>query len=78
MFKRKKPNTKIIKSFDYAVGKLTLNPGDIVVLSTDLLLDKDQCTALRDRGQEHFPDHKVVVLSAGIKLGVIRAEDQDG
>lgn len=71
---RRKPKFKI-ESLTYRVGKLTLRPDDIVVLSTDLMLDKDQMNVLHERAQAWFPDRKVLVLSHGMKLGVIRSED---
>jgi len=67
----RKPKFKI-ENLEYRLGRLAIGPRDIIVLSTDLILDKDQCTALQDRAKQWFPDHEVFVLSAGIKLGVVK------
>lgn len=61
-----------IESLKYRIGKLDLKPGDILVLSTNLLLDPDQAKAVRDRARTFARGHKIMVLTGGLKLGVIR------
>ena len=58
----------------YRIGKLQIEPGDMLVLQTDLMLDKDQCQALRDRANEQFKslNVKVAILTAGLQLAVVR------
>jgi hypothetical protein len=65
-----------IDYLQYKIGKLTVKPDDIIVLSTDLMLDKEQARQLQERAKAWFPNNKVCVISHGIKFGVIRKEDQ--
>jgi len=58
----------------FAIGKLTLAPGDIIVLKTDLMLDKDQITALYERARKSFPDNEVTILSHGIDIAILSKE----
>jgi hypothetical protein len=51
---------------------LRVEPDDIIVLQTDMLLDREQVLALRDRAREEFKGYKVVVMTAGLKAGVLR------
>jgi hypothetical protein len=66
----KKPSKKFIRMLPMRV--LRLEPDDVIVLQTDLLLDKDQCQALRDRASEQFPGFKVAIITSGLKIGVLR------
>lgn len=55
------------------VARLTLQPGDAVVISTDRHLNReqaDQIRALTDRALP--PDVKVIVLSGGLAMTVLR------
>jgi hypothetical protein len=61
-----------ISNMIFRMGKLTLEPGDLVVLQTDLKLDKDQHKVLTQRANEQFKPFKTIVLSHGIKVGVLR------
>jgi hypothetical protein len=58
----------------FRLAKLDLRPGDFVVLQTDLLLDKDQITALQARANEMLKPLKVksMVLTGGLKIGILR------
>jgi hypothetical protein len=58
----------------YRIGKLQIEPGDMLVLQTDLLLDRDQIQTLRDRANEQFAALKVqvAILTAGMQLAVLR------
>lgn len=56
---------------------LHIEPGDVLVLQTDHVLDKEQAGHLRERAQEQFStsvlhEHRVVVLTAGLRVGVLR------
>ena len=76
MATRARKSTRKKKSMLRPMRVLRIEPGDMIVLQTDLMLDKNQVQALRDRAVEqfgtYFPDVKVVVLSAGLKAGAIR------
>lgn len=79
MKKKKRPQAKTkvtLKNFIYRLARLSVRPGDTIVLQTDMLLDVDQVTAIRDRANEQFRHLKapVVILTAGMKLGVLRRE----
>lgn len=77
--KRARPKSlnmrKLIKLAEMKV--LRIEPEDVIVLQTDLCLDKDQVQALRDRASEQFGNsvlaaNRVVILTAGLKTGVLR------
>jgi len=56
----------------FSIGRLRLAPGDIVVLTTPLLLDRDQVTALRERAEKFLPpENKVMILTGDMDVGVI-------
>jgi hypothetical protein len=61
----------------FRIAKLELQPGDMVVLQTDLMLDKEQITMLRDRADEQFRPlkAKVAILTSGLRLGILRKAD---
>jgi hypothetical protein len=71
---KRKPKFKF-ENLEYRVGRLTVGPKDVIVLSTDLMLDKDQCLQLQARAKEWFPDNEVIVMTSGIKLGVVKRHD---
>jgi hypothetical protein len=56
---------------EFEIAKLELNPGDMIVLRTDLILNKDQLQGLHYHATKLFPGIKVAVLSAGLSLAVI-------
>lgn len=78
IWRRKKSEPKKIKldKVIFRVGRLTIRPGDILVLRTDLFLNKEQVEFLRDRMDEQFKDLgvKVVVLTSGLEIAVLRKE----
>lgn len=71
--KRAKPNLKkLVRLMPMRV--LRMEKGDLLVMQTDLLLDRAQCIELRDRATEQFGEQfgRIAVLTAGLKLGVLR------
>lgn len=74
----RKPKFKV-ENLEYRVGRLTVGPKDVIVLSTNLMLDAEQCRFLQERAKQWFPDNEVLVLTAGMKLGVVKrdAESSD-
>jgi ribosome biogenesis SPOUT family RNA methylase Rps3 len=58
----------------FRLAKLELRPGDMVVLQTDLLLDKDQVTSLKRRADEQLRPLKIksMILVGGLKIGILR------
>ncbi|MBO0718743.1 MAG: hypothetical protein J2P55_15610 [Rhizobiales bacterium] len=61
-----------ISNMIFRMGKLVLMPGDVIVLQTDLRLTIAQIEALSRRAREQFKPFKVIILSAGMKVGVLR------
>lgn len=72
--KRKHPTPFRFEITPFEIAKLDVQPGDIIVLRTDLLLTQDQCVQLKERAEEQFTGFKVVVLTAGMSLAVLRDE----
>lgn len=56
----------------FRIARLNLRPGDTVVLQTDMVLTGEQAEAIRDRTKAMFPQHEVVFLTAGVRIGVMR------
>jgi hypothetical protein len=54
---------------------LRLVPDDIIVLSIDRMMTREQVQELREHCRKQIPDHLVVILTSGLKLSVLsRAE----
>jgi hypothetical protein len=70
--KQKLPTRKLVRLMPMRV--LRFEKGDVLVMQTDLMLNKDQIMALRERATEQFGTDfgKIVILTAGMKLGVLR------
>jgi len=68
----KLPKKMVLEDLDYRVGRLEIGPKDLVVVSTDMLLTREQCQALQKLTKQWFPKNRVLVLTAGLKLGVVR------
>lgn len=54
---------------------LRLHPDDLIVLHTEQQLSDAQCAAIRQQMQAGLPERlhsRVVVLTGGLKLGVLR------
>lgn len=56
------------------VQRLTLAPGDIIVLNLDMPISADTAARLKAHAEQQLPGHQVLVLSEGIKLGVLAPE----
>jgi hypothetical protein len=82
MARKSKPQTlrklgrKIVRLMPMRV--LRINDDDVLVLQTDLMLDQEEATYLRQYAEREFGEkHKIVVLTAGLKLGVLRNEKDE-
>jgi hypothetical protein len=66
--------------FIYRIGKLSLGPNDVVLIMTDLMLDKEQVTFVRERVHDQLKaagfDNKVLILTSGFKLQIVEKEDE--
>lgn len=54
------------------IEAVEIRPGDIVVACTDQVLAREAGERLRYDLAQRFPGHQVVVLTAGVKLSVVR------
>ena len=59
----------------FEIAKLELHKGDTLVIKTELLLTKDQVAYIIERFRPYVPDNEIMVLTAGMTLEVLRAED---
>ena len=55
-----------------AIAKLDIQPGDTAILKTDMMLNVAQRNALVDGFRTCVPGVKVVVLSMGVSLDVLK------
>lgn len=53
------------------VRRLTLAPGDTLVLRVEDFLDRDEIDALKAQMDESFPGHQTLVLCGGCDLAVV-------
>lgn len=67
------------EQFIYRIGKLSLGPNDLVVIKTDMMLDKEQIRFLLDRAHEQLAaagfDNKVLMFTHGLDLQIVEKED---
>jgi hypothetical protein len=58
----------------FRIAKLELKPGDMVVLQTDLFLDRDQIQQLKNNMDEQLRSLKAksIILVGGLKIGIMR------
>jgi len=54
--------------------KVTLKPGDVLVLKTKINPTSDQIVSIDKIFLKVFPNHKVIILNPGMDLGVISVE----
>ncbi len=58
------------------VARLTLQPGDAVVISTERLLTSHQANVIREHMSRRLPaDVQAIVLSGGLAMTVLRQGD---
>jgi hypothetical protein len=53
------------------IERVSLGPDDVLVITHKDSISPDQAQFIRSRVEDVFPDHKVLVLSGGLKLHVI-------
>jgi len=53
------------------VQRLTLKPGDVLVLSVEGAISMECAERIKSYMTDVLPDHKVIVLGDGIKIGVL-------
>jgi hypothetical protein len=61
-----------------AAKVVRLQPGDVLVLVCEDQITKEQAALLTEYGEQAFPGHKVVVLSGGLDIKLIRPERARG
>jgi hypothetical protein len=69
---KRRPSKLKISNMIFRMGKLMLEPGDLVVLQTDLILDRNQAVTIKKRADEQFRPFRTIILTGGMKLGVLR------
>jgi hypothetical protein len=67
-------DTKTVEWLAEHLQTLQLKPDDILVLSTPNVINDDTAKRLKEAMLLNFPEHKCIVLSHGLKLGVIRGQ----
>lgn len=50
---------------------LNIKPGDVLIVSTEMVLHHDQIEHIKAHINLVFPEHKALVFTAGLKLGVL-------
>jgi hypothetical protein len=65
-------------TFIYRIGKLSLAHDDVVLIKTDMVLDKEQARQVHDNVAQVLVKagyyNEVMVLSAGVELEVLTKE----
>lgn len=56
------------------VQRLSLKDGDTLVISSPDHLSGEDCAAIREILSSRFPKNEVIVLAAGLKIGVVGKE----
>jgi hypothetical protein len=56
------------------IQRISLKEGDALVISSPDKLSIDDCKAIRDFASIRFPKNEVIVLSGGLKIGVVGKE----
>ena len=65
-----------LRALDMQVARLTLQPGDAVVISTERLLTSHQANVIREHLSRRLPaDVQTIVLSGGLAMTVLRHGD---
>lgn len=49
-----------------------LRPGDLIIVSTDMFLNKEQRVHLQEHLKKKFPENEVVIVEGGMNLTVAR------
>ena len=57
---------------DFKIRKLKLRRGDLVVLKTNLPLDRDTVQAFKHHARKLFAPARVAILTAGVKISAVR------
>lgn len=55
----------------YVIRRSDLQPDDVLVIHSEQDLSMEACDTIRRMLKETFPDRKVVVISQGLKLGIM-------
>ncbi len=54
------------------LAKLTLEPGDILVVTSPDVIDEDGRQRLVACVNRHLPGHKVIIMDGGLTLGAVK------
>lgn len=53
------------------ISRLRAKPGDVLVIQSDKIMSRQQMTFVRDHVSHALPGVQVLVLSDGLKLGLL-------
>ncbi len=57
------------------VERLSLNPDDMLVLKSPVILSDDDYAEISNRLRALLPDTKIIILEAGLDISVLRARE---
>ena len=60
---------------EFAIAKLKLEPGDVLVLKFPKPLSREQMQNIRETFRINFPNVKAMILDSGADLSVLTVED---
>lgn len=60
---------------EYRVAKLSLGPGDLLVVKTEKPLTREAAERIREVLKQYLPNQKALVLEPGIDLAVLTADE---
>lgn len=75
--KWKRPKKKSEEWKSFRISRMTLRPGDILVLRTEMLLDKHQVAAISDIIKEQLPEElhaRCIIMTSGFQMAVLSTE----
>ena len=55
-----------------SVEVMRLEPGDVIVASVDGRVDQQTAGWIKERLQERFPEHDVLIFAGGVKISLTR------
>lgn len=61
--------------FEYRVGKLALNPGDMLVVKVDTYLTLDMAAQAKRHFERAVPGTNVIIIERGVDLSVLTAAE---
>ena len=57
--------------------KVSVKPGDVIVLMTDRAYSIDACQNILKSTKHVFPDNEILILEEGLQIGVVEKGEED-